>query len=126
MPVNMIQNPSLAVNTIGGVEFVNAHPDGADVVLDGGSSYGRVTFDLDTPFVGGETYLLDIAITELTGGLDPQVQILCADGGPMNLVSGENRFTVRTDMDPNDYGKLIIKGSGAGTSARLSGISLTE
>jgi hypothetical protein len=126
MPANMIQNPSLTVNTIGGVEFFNAHADGADVILDGGASYGRVIFELDTPFVAGETYLLDVTITELSGGLNPQVQIVCAEGGPMNLVSGENRFTVRNDMDPNDYGFLVIKGSGSSTTARISAPSLTE
>jgi hypothetical protein len=126
MPSNMIQNPDLVVNTIGGVQFFNAHADGADAVIDGGTTYGRVTYELNSPFVAGETYLLDIGISELSGGLDPQVQIVCAEGGPMNLVNGENRFTVRADMDPNDYGFLVIKGSGASTTARLSTPSLTE
>lgn len=126
MPTNMINNPSLAVNTIGGVQFFNAHADGVDVIIDGGTTYGRVIYTLDTPFVAGETYLLNIGISELSGGLDPQVQIVCAEGGPMNLVSGENRFTVRDDMDPNDYGVLVIKGSGSNTTARLSAPTLTE
>lgn len=129
MPSNMISNPDLTpLVTYPGIELLYVEVDTGtnELVFTGGVTYSRVIFDLDTPMVPGETYLLVCGITGLEGGINPQLQITCGMGGPMNLVSGENRFTVREDLDVELLSKLVVKGSGAATQGRLSGVSLTE